>query len=460
MKSISDLPTIPASGLWQDGPSIMARWAEEVGPVFKREFEKPVLGGVSRFVYLVGPEANRLVLHTQREAFSHEAGWSPVLGPFFGKGLLNMDGEEWRRHRQLMNPAFTHAYMAAYLPVMHRVIHERTADWVARGEVDLNEEAREIAFGVAAGALAGVHQPARVAQLRELFFALLHASFDREKETLEQFRARMAVVEQGLRDLLLPMIAERRSGLGGGPGSVLGDRPDVLQLMVSARDEQGEALSDDQLLAHLNILLVAGHETTTTMLAWLLYLLATHPEYLARVHAELDDVASPATPTSAGSDLSLEQLERLKVLGNAVTEAGRLHSPVRTGPRGIVRDVEFAGYLLPAGTHVRYSPAATHRMPSIYAAPERFDPDRFAPPREEHKQHPYALVTFGGGARTCIGVNMAQVEVRAAAAHVLHRFTLTPDPDHHPTQVGAITGFPENGVRVRVSADPAPRAAG
>jgi cytochrome P450 len=100
---------------------------------------------------------------------------------------------------------------------------------------------------------------------------------------------------------------------------------------------------------------------------------------------------------------------------------------------------------------VRYSIAAGHRLPSIFAEPDRFDPDRFAPPREEDKKHPYALVTFGGGPRTCIGVNMAQVEVRALTAHVLRRYTISPDPQHRPVQVGVITGFPEHGIRVNVS---------
>jgi retinoid hydroxylase len=370
-----------------------------------------------------------------------------VLGPFFGKGLLNMDGDEWRRHRQLMNPAFTQAYIAAYLPLIQSVITRRTADWAERGSVDLNDEMREIAFDVAAGALVGLHDPARVDELRRLFYALLHADFDRERETFEQFRARLDIVETQLRALLLPLIEERRHAVPAQGASSApppgGSRPDVLQLMVAARDEEGQPLTDARLLAHLNILLVAGHETTTTLGAWLLYLLASHPAYLARVHDELA-AAGPA----GDAPLALDQLQRLRSLGNAVAEAGRLHAPVRFGPRGLVQDVEFAGYLLPAGTHVRYSIAAGHRLPSVFTAPDRFDPDRFAPGREEDKRHPFALVTFGGGQRVCIGVNMAQLEVRALAAHVLRRYTITPDPHHHPVQVGMITGFPENGIHV------------
>lgn len=441
LKTIDDLPTLEATGdLWVDAPSIIAQAAQRHGPIFKREFAQPLNSGLSRIVFMVGPEANRFILHTHRDHFSHAQGWTPILGPFFGKGLLNMDGEEWQQHRRMMNPAFTQAYMSRYLPIMQRVIEQRTSDWAERGEVDLYEESREIAFDVAAGALAGLHDTARRDALRRLFYALLHADYDDLHETLDDFRGRMMSVEEALHSLLLPLIQERReAGAAGGEGD------DVLQLLVQARDEHGQALSDAQLLAHLNILLVAGHETTTTLAAWLLYLLATHPDYLARIHSELHEIVPHADEAA-----SLEQLRQMTVLQAAITEAGRLHSPVRFGPRGVVKTFDFGGYTIPAGTHVRYSIAAGHRLPEHFANPDTFDPDRFAPPREEDKKTPYALITFGGGPRTCIGVNMAQVEVKALAAHVLRRYTITPVTGTQPVQVGLITGFPENGVRVRV----------
>lgn len=446
-QTIDDLPTIPDQGdILGDGmsPRTMAAMAQEHGPIFKREFGTPLASGATRLVYMVGPDANKFVLHTHRNCFSNSLGWTPVLGPFFGKGLLNMDGDEWARHRKMMNPAFTAAYMAAYLPVINRVIRARTSDWLERGEVDLYEEAREIAFDVAAAVLGGLKTGAHVDELRRLFYAILHGEFDREAETWEQFRARLERVEAQLRGLLLPLIAARREASSNGAPT------DVLGMMVNARDEGGQALSDDQLLAHANILLVAGHETTTTLASWLLYLLATHPGYLQRVHAEL------AATGSGEAALTLDQLRAMPALGHAVTEAGRLQSPVRFGPRGVMKEFEFAGYTIPPGTQVRYSIAAGHRLPRIFAEPDRFDPDRFAPPREEDKRHPYSLIIFGGGPRICIGVNLAQVEVKSLAAHVLRSFTLDPVPGHEVVQIGIITGFPRDGIRVRVH----PRAPG
>jgi cytochrome P450 len=443
---VDDLPVVPETDepvpLARGGPDFtqpefLAAFAQRHGPIFKR-----VLPNGNSLVYLVGPEANRLVFYSHRDYFSHAAGWTQVLGPFFGTGLLNMDDPPWAQHRRMMNPAFTAAHMGVYLPVMHRVIASQTADWADRGEVDLYEEARAIAFGVAAEALVGFRSGAAVVQLRELFYALLHPDYDPDKETHAQFDARMERVERDLGDLLLPMVQARRAAAAEQAAG------DVLGMMVHARDENGAALTDEQLLSHVKILLVAGHETTTTLAAWLLYLLATHPAELARVRQELAGVLGAGAPD--GDPPTLEQLRALRWLGYAFAEAGRLQSPVRMVPRGVRKPFEFGGYHVPAGARIRLHIAAGHRLPTVFAAPSRFDPARFAPPREEDRKHPYALATFGGGPRVCIGMNMAQVEVKALAARVLSRYDLEPVEGHPVKQVGFIVSFPAQGIKVRV----------
>src|SRR6266540_2492363 len=192
-RSLDELPTLTTGfeELQRGFPRILAKMATTHGPIFKRDFDPPLANGITRVVYLVGPEANRLVLHTHRDHFSNERGWTPVLGPFFGRGLLNMDGAEWERHRKLMNPAFTAAYMARYLPVMAEVIRRRTADWIERGQVDVYVEAREIAFDVAAAALVGLTFSDAVDRLRDGFYYRLHARFDPNTETLQQMREKM-----------------------------------------------------------------------------------------------------------------------------------------------------------------------------------------------------------------------------------------------------------------------------
>ena len=425
-RGVNDLPhvTIPDDYPFRVGP-FLAECYEKHGPIFTADWPG------YRVVYMVGPEANRFMLLSSREAFSHDLGWTPMIGHMMGKGLLNMDGHEHDVQRKMMNPAFATRYMDHYLPIMNRVIGARIADWGERGSVDLYDEARKITFDVAAEALVGFSAGPQVDRFRELFVTLLQGDPNAQSE--EAWLAASLAARDTLMPLLQEQIEARRERPTG----------DILGILVQARDDEGRALSDAQLLGHLNILLVAGHETSTSLSAWLLYLLSTHPDYLARVRRELDEVLGDSEP-------HLGAVKAMKMLGYALSEAERLYPPVANGPRGTTQPFTFHGYTIPAGQRVLYSIAASHLLPHIWREPERFDPDRFAPPREEDKKHPYALVGFGGGPRVCIGLNFATVEIKAMAATILSRYDLTPEPGQEVTQVYQGTGGPLRGIRVKV----------
>jgi retinoid hydroxylase len=445
-KSFSEIPLVDVRSLDQafwsgELSSAMAGLALEHGPIFRWVASNEPEAGETR-LSMVGPEANRFVMHTHREHFSHDLGWTPLIGETFGKGLLNMDDPEHARHRKMWNPAFASSYMDAYLPVMQQVVRERTRTWPERGEVDLYAEAREITFDIAAAALAGFRPGPEVDHLRGLFYGLLHG-FDENEENIDEFFQRMYRTRDELVGRLLVMINQRRQA----PPE---EQPrDVLGAIVRARDEDGQALSDKQVLAHLNILLVAGHETTTTLSAWALYLLATLPEHRARVIAELDQVLGRDEEA-----LSVETVRAMKILDNFVRETGRLYPPVLNVPRGVLKEFEFEGYEVPAGTQVRLGLSACHRLPQVFEDPGRFDPDRFAPPREEDKRTPYSLVTFGGGPRVCIGQHFAHVETKALIAHVLRNYRLDPVDSRPPAHAGFLNAFIPGGIPVRVQLAP------
>jgi retinoid hydroxylase len=270
-----------------------------------------------------------------------------------------------------------------------------------------------------------------VDRFRELYLAMLRLG--PSAGNWDEFYTEQARLKEELYSLLRPKIAERRAH----------PTDDVLGMLVQARDPDGNALSDEQLIAHTNILLVAGHETSTSMSAWLLYLLTQHPDYLRRV---LDEQAALAP---GDAEPPLEIIQRMKVLENALMEAERLYPPVQYGPRGVVEDFDFHGYNVPAGMHVFYAIAASHLNSRAFAAPTAFDPDRFAPPREEQKKTPYALVGFGGGPRICIGINFAKVEIKAMVSQILRAYTLELAPDQEIALIGVISR-PWHGIRMRV----------
>ncbi len=430
LRTLRDIPEVmlPEDYPTNMGP-FLAKMYEEHGPIFRANL---FFGEV---VYLVGPEANKFVLSTHRQFFSHHEGWGKWFGVsyLFGNGLLTMDGEEHDQHRKMMNPAFTISYMDSYLPIMNRIIRERIASWAEQGEIDIYEEARKITFDVAAEALTGLQAGPEVDEFREIFVNILNLGMVAENE--EDYNRRMAVLQTRLHSLLIPKIQERRAH----PTS------DVLGMLVRARDEHGNALSDEQLIAHTNILLVAGHETSTSLSAWLLYQLTQNPDYTKRVLDEQWSIFS------GNEEPTLEDTKKMKVLENALSEAERMYPPVANGPRGVSEGFEFNGYYVPAGTHVFYSIVASHLLPSIFTNPTQFDPDRFASPREEQKKNPYALVGFGGGPRICIGVNFAKVEIKAMVSHILRRYKLELTPDQEIIQFYRGTGLPLNGIKMRVT---------
>jgi cytochrome P450 len=422
-------------------PERMAREAEELGPIMRWPVQAgPGVGG--EIIFLMGAEANKLVFNTHREAFSHDLGWSPIIGDLMGVGLLNQDNPAWSRSRKMWNPAFTTAYMETYLPLIQRVVAEHIDTWAERGQVDIYQEARQITFHVAATALAGIDRHDEVEHLQSLFYDLLPRGgpFIGNADAYAEYERRALAAHDELDLMLLRLIAERRDASES-------QARDVLGYIVHARDDEGKTLSDEEVLGHLYILLVAGHETTTTLAAWTLYLLATEPQHRQRVLEELQ-----ASRAGSSGPLSVEAARNLHQLDLFIREVGRLHSPVQSVPRGVVEETEFAGYTLPVGTSVRLSLAGCHRMSQYFANPNVFDPDRFASPREEDRRSPYALVTFGGGPRLCIGINFANIEVKAIVADVLNKYVLTPVEAEPPLDMGFITVMVPGGMPMRVSA--------
>ncbi|WP_277876895.1 cytochrome P450 [Trichocoleus sp. FACHB-69] len=186
------------------------------------------------------------------------------------------------------------------------------------------------------------------------------------------------------------------------------------------------------------ILLFAGHKTTTSMLIWFCLELARHPEVLQPARVEQQQFAT--------LQVSLEQLGQMPYLEQIFCEIERLHPPVGGGFRGVIKPFEFKGYHVPAGWMALHSILATHRIPTIYPEPERFDPDRFSPQRQEHKQRPFSLIGFGGGSRISVGTAFAKMKI--VAAHLLHGYQWELVPNQSLDSVQVPICCPKDWLRV------------
>jgi cytochrome P450 len=248
----------------------------------------------------------------------------------------------------------------------------------------------------------------------------------------------MLKARRRLDELLLEEIARRRRAAEG-------ERPDILSLLLGATDEDGSRLTDRQVRDQAMTLLFAGHDTTTSTVAFLFHELARNPEAADGLVAEQDEVLGGGAATAAQLNGELSRLEM------AVDETLRLYPPAWIGPRRAIESFEFAGHRIPAGARVNYSSLATHRLPEVFDEPRAFRPERFSPERKAALPKG-AYVPFGGGSRICIGMRFAQLEVKAIATSILQRFRLEPEPGYRLRVREMPTLSPRDGLPMTIRA--------
>ena len=415
---------IPEEFATASGPFLAQMYATS-GPIFRTHVQG------REVIYLIGPEANKFVLVTHRHCFSHHQGWGELRGAarLLGDGLVTMDGAEHDWHRHMMQPAFTLAYMERYVPAVVRQMQAQLRTWGQGGVMDIHAELRQMTFTILAETLAGLREGTEIHSFQHLFSTLFHLGRSGSASP-----ERLLSLKSELYELLQPKIQERR----------IHPTDDVLGLLASARDDQGLMLSDEQLIAHINFLVGLGHESTSSLCAWSLYLLASHPSVMHQVIEEQERLLP-------GRDaITLDALVQMQVLESVLKEAERLYPPIESGPRGVVVECEFAGYPIPVGAFVCYSIAATHLLPTIFADPLTFDPDRFLPPREEHKKNPYSLVGFGGGPRICLAGHLANVDIKAMLTGILQQYQVATIIGDEPRQVYRGIGAPVKGIHLHI----------
>ena len=223
-----------------------------------------------------------------------------------------------------------------------------------------------------------------------------------------------------------------------------GERNDLLSLLLQARDESGQPMSNEQLMTECQSLFAAGYETIVTALTWSWYLLCQHPESYQQVQQEVDSVLQGRTPTSA-------DLARLPYCLQVFKEAMRLYPPAYLTSRQALREVEIDGYRVPKGWVVLLAPYTLHRRVEYFPDPETFDPERFTPERERQLPR-YAYLPFGAGPRICIGLYFAMMEGQLLLATLAQRvsFALVPGQIIEPDAVHHLTLRSAGAVHVTV----------
>jgi cytochrome P450 family 135 len=399
-------------------------WRERYGDVYTVPL--PVFGVG---VYVSDPDAIREMLtgdQSDLHAGEANAPLSPVLGD---RSVLILDGREHLRQRKLLLPPFQGPAIQSFRTVIREVAGAEVDGWREGGSFVMRERMRALTFEVIVRAVFGVTEREGIERLRSALVSLIDMQMifvmpNALRRDLGrwspwgQFQRRLKVADA----LIYEEIGRRRGE------SDLEDRTDVLSLLLRARDEGGGAMTDVELRDELMTMLLAGHETTATGLAFAFDLLMREPRVLARLRDELD-----------GEDDTY--------LDAVVTESLRLRPVIDANERTLTRPRTIGGWDLPAGIRVYPAIVVVQLREDLYPQPHEFRPERFI--EEEAKS--YSWLPFGGGIRRCIGAALAQAEMAEVIRTVVSRVDLEPmRPDREPVVMRGITLVPRHGTPARV----------
>ena len=388
-------------------------------------FERPMV--------MISDPAAIKALYTER-AHNLPPGRDIILKPILGeRSLLLLEGADHLAHRKLMLPAFHGERMRSYEPLVEEIVDAEIDSWPLGEQFAIHPRMQAVTLEVILRVVFGVADGPRLERLRGLLTGVLEETASPFAQLIglaarrfggrgpwAQFEGQLKAVDE----LLYAEIAERRAA------DDLEQRGDILSVLIQARFEDGEGMSDTDLRDQLLTLLLAGHETTATALAWAFDLLLRHAEPLQRLRDSLE----------AGED---------EYLRATISESLRLRPVVPLAGRRLAKDLVADGLTLPAGTDVTPAIWLAHTRADAYPEPFAFRPERFL----EDAPDTYAWVPFGGGIRRCIGAAFAEFEMRIALREVLTRCELH-KADSRPEKIGRrnITLSPKHGTPVVVTA--------
>jgi cytochrome P450 len=416
---------------------VLLKYTELHGDTFRFHF-----GGVKEAIVTTNPAVIQHVLKTNAENYHKSEIQVKRMGHFLGKGLLTTHGEAWRTQRRLIQKGFERKQLDVLSSIMQDSLADslRDFDRQARlGPVDIYPHLMKITFGMVGRSLFG-------ARLKDEDIGLISLTIS----TVQEFMVRQTIqpylnpwfaVSGQLRrheemrtradGILLDYIRRRRQEAPG---------HDLLQILMDARYSDGEGMSDELVLSESMQLLVAGHETSSNALSWLLYLLSSRPDCLDRLRQEFDSVLG-------GTPLSYSDVPKFEFATQVIQEALRLYPPFWMVDRMALADDRAGDLDIPRGSTVVVFVYGAHHSPQHWENPESFDPERFTKANDKlHK--PFAYLPFGAGPRGCIGGNYAMLQILMILSVLVRKYELRLVPGQTIEARPMVILRPEHGIRM------------
>ena len=385
------------------------------------------------FVVALTPEGARQILSADPKGYN--AFWKDGFGGVAGTGSLwVLEKDMHHRERQLLSPAFHAQIFRGYGEIIRAIVRKKTDQWYAGHRIRVLDTTLAISMEIIMRVMFGMGDDGFMEEGRRVlkqvwknmhplivFFPLLQRRWF-------PLWARYAHAKNEFADWATRYLAARRAR----------NEPtdDVLGHMLSARSEDGIPMRDEDICSELITILLAGHETTATALAWALYDLGSHPDILKRLRLELD---------ALGLDPDPETVTKLPYLSAVCNETLRLHTLLPEIGRELAEPLKLFERTIPAGDAVAVSIMSIHHDPSLYPEPDRYYPDRFL-----HRTYsPFEFLPFGGGHRRCLGSGLSDYEMRITLAEIVTHFDFEPAAVEREIRHDIAMG-PKNGVRLHI----------
>jgi cytochrome P450 len=416
---------------------VLLKYTERFGDTFRL-----YLGGLKEVTVTTNPTVIQHVLKTNAENYQKSDIQVKRMGHFLGKGLLTTHGEAWRTQRRLIQKGFDRKQLDALSSIMQDSLSDSLRDFekeIAAGPVDIYPQLMKMTFAMVARSLFGAKLKAEDIDLVSQTICTVQEFIVRQ--TLQPYLNPWFAASGELRRhedmrvradaILLEYIKKRRNEAPG---------HDLLQTLMDARYTDGEGMSDELVLSESMQLLVAGHETSSNGLSWLLYLLSTRPDCLEKVRQEFHSILGDAPLTHA-------EVPRFEFTTQVIQEGLRLYPPFWMIDRMAVADDRAGDLEIPRGSTVIVFVYGAHHAPRYWQDPESFDPERFT--KSNEKLHPpFTYLPFGGGPRGCIGGNYAMLQILMILSDLLRRYDLHLEPGQTIEARPMVILRPKHGIRM------------
>jgi len=416
---------------------VLSKYTERYGDTFRF-----YLGGIKEAIVTTNPAVIQHVLKTNAENYQKSEIQVKRMGHFLGKGLLTTHGDAWRNQRRLIQRGFAPKQLEVLSAIMQDSLAESLRDFdaqVSAGPVDIYTHLMKMTFAMVARSLFG-------AKLKDEDIDLVSHTIC----TVQEFIVRQTIqpylnpwfeISGDLRkheemrtradSILMKYIKTRRQQE---PGN------DLLQTLMDARYSDGEGMSDELVLSESMQLLVAGHETSSNGLSWLLYLLSSRPDCLERVRQEFDSVLGDAP-------LSFGDVPRFEFTTQVIQEGLRLYPPFWMIDREAVADDRVGDIAISAGSTVIVYVYGAHHAPGYWESPENFDPERFVKGSEKLRT-PFTYLPFGGGPRVCIGNHYAMLQILMILSELIRKYDFQLIPGQTIEARPMVILRPKHGIRM------------